>query len=117
MTVETFRLILSYRGNCDDILKVMNIDVDKDAMQSRQYFAAMPIEVLGKREIGRAWKQCLIIDLALDPIHQMADVFACGQWRRLTILVAVRPQVLETRPTRHRRTCLFRAVVADRAVD
>lgn len=33
----------------DDVLEVVNVDVDEDAMQSREDFTAVLVEILGER--------------------------------------------------------------------
>lgn len=53
----------------------------------------------------------MVVDLHLDPVHQVADVLLSWERSGLFVFVAVGPQVLETGTSRHRGARLRGAVV------
>ncbi len=104
-------------ANRQQAVKVVNVDVDKDAKEAREDLLAGGHKGLGKGHVALGGKERLIVDLRLDPVHQQADVLVGGQGHWLLVGDAVRPQVLVLLPAGHLRTGLIGAVVGDDAVD
>ena len=63
-----------------------------------------------------AWKECLIINLVLDPGHQVVNILGCRALDRLLHLLAICPVVLVLLPGRHDGAGLLGAEVSDGAV-
>lgn len=98
-------------------IEVMDVDVHENPKQPTKYLLADADEVLRERDITLRRKDVFVVDLALDPVHQTRDVARRRQRRRLLVLLAVHPQVLELRPARHPRTRLVRAIITNGAVN
>lgn len=72
-----------------------------------------------KRESGHTYfgrKESLVVELVLDPRHQVVDVLGGGALDRLLDRVAVGPVVLVLGPGRHDRAAVFGAELGYRAV-
>ena len=63
-----------------------------------------------------AWKERLIINLVLDPGHQVVNILGCRALDRLLHLLAICPVVLVLLPGRHDGAGLLGAEVSDGAV-
>jgi len=99
-----------------DLLKVLVVDVSVHPKQPLQDGLGDRQEVLGKRHADLARKQGLIIQLVLDPGHQVVDIFGRRALDGLLHAVSVRPVVLVLGPRRHDRAAVFRAELRDGAV-
>jgi len=63
-----------FSSNAHDPVKVVNIDMDKDSIESGQDLLALRLETLGKGDICCDRKQLLVVDLRLHPVHEERDV-------------------------------------------
>ncbi len=104
-------------ANCQQPVKVVNVDVHKDAKKARQNLLAGGHKGLWEGDVALGGEKRLIINLRLDPIHEQTDVLVGGQRYWLFVGDAVRPQVLVLLAARHLWTGLIGAVVGDDAVD
>jgi hypothetical protein len=59
-------------------IKMMNINVYKNAEESGENFLAERHECFGKGYVGGHWKYPFVVNLSLHPVHEALDVFACG---------------------------------------
>ena len=98
-------------------VKMVHVDVDKDPVEPRQDLLAHGVEVLREGDVRRDGEDGLVVDLALDPVHEEADVGVGGEVDGLLVPHAVLPEVLVLRPAAHLGAGGVRALLADRAVD
>jgi len=103
----------------DELVEVMNVDVNENSKQSRQDLFACRGEIVGKRNVHPHWKERLIVDLFLYPIHQKINVYWRWQWSWLLIVSiwTVTPHVFVFWPPRHDGTGFVRAKVADSSIN
>lgn len=103
--------------NHHNIFKVMNVHMHKYSVQPRKDFTAVWGKILWKWKIRCAWKQCLIINLILNPVHQMRNIFSSWKWRGFLVFMSISPEVLKPWTTRHCWTCCLRTVFWYSTVD
>lgn len=101
----------------DDPVKVVDVDVHKDAEESRQDLATHRGERLGERHVRRDREDVLVVDLRLGPVHQQFNVAWGRQLGGLLERLSVCPQILVAWPTRHRLAGQLVAVVRDCPID
>jgi len=103
-------------ADAHDPVKVMNIDVNKHAIQASQDLFALRLKSLREGNIGGDRKQIFIVYLGLDPVHQEGYVLGRGEVGGLLILSAILPQILELGSPRHCRTALPRTLLTNCSV-
>ena len=57
-----------------ETVEMMHVDMHENAIEAREDLLADALEVLGEGNVRRDRENCLVIDLALYPVHQIADV-------------------------------------------
>lgn len=72
-------------SNAHDPVEVVDINMNKNSVEPSQNFLALWLETLRERDICCDWKQLLVINLRLDPIHQQRDIL--GSWKMNWFLV------------------------------
>lgn len=64
-------------------MKVMYVDVDEDTVQPHEDLATEGREALWEWQVSGTGEQRLVVDLRLDPVHQVADIVFGRKRRRL----------------------------------
>ena len=96
---------------------VMAVDVGVDAVHALEDLADQGREGLGEGHADAAGHDGLVVDVALDPGHELLDVGGRGHLGRALEVLVVLPQVLELVGRLHLRAGLGRAELRDGAVE
>lgn len=76
---------------------VMAVDVRVDAIQALEDVADTLWEVFGEGNANARWEGGLVIDVGLDPGHEVLDVFGCGHLGGFWVAgCGVLPEVFES---------------------
>jgi len=98
-------------------VEVMHVNVDEDAIQASQNLFANRAEILGKRHVVLHRKYRLVVNLSLDPIHQIRHVLVSGKFCGFFVFFSVLPEVFELGTSGHGRAGDVGALFTDGAVD
>lgn len=79
----------------DDDRVVVAVDVRVDAVEALEKLTDQGRELLGEGDTNARGEHGLVIDVGLDPGHQVFNVFWGGHLGRLLVVLRVLPEVLE----------------------
>ena len=68
---------------------MMHVDVDKHSVESGENLFALRLKGFGEWNVRGDRKQCLVVDLRLNPVHQEVYVLGGGQVNGFFILDSV----------------------------
>ena len=85
---------------------MLDINVNKNPVESPQHFAAGLLKVLWKGNVISGRKNILVLNDVVDPLYQSDDVLGSGELDRLLVLDLVLPEVLVLRTSSHHRAVL-----------
>jgi hypothetical protein len=107
---------VSLLAEVDDLLKVGVVDVGVDTEQALEDLLDLKDEVPGEGDIRRWGEELLVVQLGLDPLHELVHVL---RGRNLDGLLVdlIGPEVLVLGRSAHDRTSLFRAEESNAAVE
>jgi len=75
---------------------VVAVDVGVDAVETLEDVSEKRGKGLGERNTNPAREHLLVVDVTLDPGHQVLDIFGCGHLGGLLVVLGVLPQVFES---------------------
>lgn len=93
------------------------VDVGVDAVHALEDLADEGREGLGEGHADAAGHDGLVVDVALDPAHELLDVGRGGHLGRALVVLVVLPEILKLVGRLHLRTGLGRAKLGDGAVE